>query len=317
MNNKRLSQIDAWRGFAIFCVILYHSIIVYPINLQENNMLKSLYDYISVFNMPLFFFISGVCFSYKGNYREYIIKKIKRILIPYFSVSVLNFICKLVLPGLINKQVSIGSFITDTLLYGGEYWFLYVMFIMLAIYPLINELSNKTNKYLIEIVFIVLALLNVKTNILCMVPLLRYFAFFNTGYLLKETVIKNIDRNINIAIPLAILAVSILLFVVNIKLDVRLIEMINAMIIIVATYMLINNNLFINLFERYGMYSLQIYCLNGFLLVFARTIICKLTSSALIIIPFIVLICLCISYVIIKYIIEKISIVRMLLGLQK
>lgn len=317
LNNKknRLPQIDAWRGFAIFCVVLYHSIIEFPINLQENNILKSLYDYISVFNMPLFFFISGVCFSYNGNYKVYIIKKIKRVLVPYFSISILNFVCKSILPGLVNNQVSIRSFIVDMFLYGGEYWFLYVMFIMFLVFPLVIKLENKTNKYFIEILFITISLLKLNTNIFCVVPLFRYFVFFNTGYLLKDIILSNIRKETNILIPLVILAISIIIFAINTKLDIRLFEMFDAIIIILATYMFANNNLFIKIFERYGIYSLQIYCLNGFLLVLSRTLICKLTASAFIIIPFIVLICLSLSYVIIKYIISKIGIARSLLGL--
>lgn len=315
MNNKRLSQIDAWRGFAIFCVVLYHSIIVYPINLQENNYLKSLYDYISVYNMPLFFFISGICFSYKGDYKDYIQKKIKRILIPYFTVSVLNFVCKLILPSLVNGQLNIGTFISDILLYGGEYWFLYVMFIILLIYPLIILISKKVNKYIIEIVFVVLSLIKVKTNLFCLVPLLRYFVFFNTGYILKDLVKSNIKNNYSSITFVLSIMLSVMLFVINIKFDSRLLEMINAFLIIFSTYLIINNGIFINIFEKYGKYSLQIYCLNGFLLVLARTLICKVTSLAIIIIPFIVFVCLCMSYICIKHIISKIKVACLLLGL--
>lgn len=315
MENRRLSQIDAWRGFAIFCVILYHSIIVYPINLEDISFLKSLHDYINIFNMPLFFFIAGTCFSYKGNYKEYIIKKIKRIATPYFTVRVLNYLCKFILPSVVHNQAYGTGFIRGILLFGGDYWFLYVMFEILLIYPLIASISNKYIKYIIEIFLIVLYMLDIGKDMFCLTLLFKYFVFFNTGYILKDIIIKHIDTRNNVVLFIVLFILSILLFVVNIKLNMRIIKLINTCVIIFTTYQIINNSLFIKLFERYGKYSLQIYCLNGFLLVIARTIICKITSLAIIIIPFIILVCLCLSYFVIKYVISKFKIACLLLGL--
>ena len=38
INNKKLDYIDALKGIAIFLVVLGHSIIVFPINLHENQI---------------------------------------------------------------------------------------------------------------------------------------------------------------------------------------------------------------------------------------------------------------------------------------
>ena len=63
MEKKRIPEIDYIRGFAIFLVVLGHSIIVFPINLHQTTWCMYLYDLIYSFHMPLFFAISGYCYS--------------------------------------------------------------------------------------------------------------------------------------------------------------------------------------------------------------------------------------------------------------
>ena len=63
----RIDEIDYLRGLAAFLVVLGHSIIVFPINLHDIYWRKYVYDLISTFHMPLFFVISGFCYSIRGG----------------------------------------------------------------------------------------------------------------------------------------------------------------------------------------------------------------------------------------------------------
>ena len=57
-------QIDALKGIAIFLVVLGHGIIFYPVDLHQNVVCESIFRWLSSVHMPLFFLISGFCFSF-------------------------------------------------------------------------------------------------------------------------------------------------------------------------------------------------------------------------------------------------------------
>ena len=66
-NKKHYVEIDVLKGIAIAMVILGHAVIRYPINLHEVAWTKAIYDWVETMHMPLFFMVSGFCYSYKGN----------------------------------------------------------------------------------------------------------------------------------------------------------------------------------------------------------------------------------------------------------
>ena len=96
MNKKRIASIDYLKGIAIILVLLGHSIIQYPINLHENDVCRTLYEWICTIQMPLFFFASGFCYSYNGGgVREYVcyIKKERCVFLsPIWFSHVLTYL---------------------------------------------------------------------------------------------------------------------------------------------------------------------------------------------------------------------------------
>lgn len=76
--NKRIEWIDVAKAILIFLVVLGHS----PIPQWECNAINS-------FHMAAFFTLSGFTFSYKGNLKEFLIKKVRSILVPYIEFSVI------------------------------------------------------------------------------------------------------------------------------------------------------------------------------------------------------------------------------------
>lgn len=73
---KRITWIDMAKGYGIIFVIIGH-IGLGPIS-----------DWIYTFHIPLFFFLSGYVFSNKNSFGEFFKKKIKSMIIPYFSLGV-------------------------------------------------------------------------------------------------------------------------------------------------------------------------------------------------------------------------------------
>lgn len=77
---KRIDWVDVAKGIGMICVILSH---VEEENFSNPYLKMPLYT----FHMPLFFFLSGYLFSMKSSFKEFLVKKCQRILVPYFTLG--------------------------------------------------------------------------------------------------------------------------------------------------------------------------------------------------------------------------------------
>ena len=91
--------------------------------------------------MQLFFVISGFCWSCR-DYVTYIRKKFARLVIPYIIFNMINVIPRQLLTSLVNHRTPMGESLVKILLYGGEFWFLYTLFMIFLLYPLIFRLAG-------------------------------------------------------------------------------------------------------------------------------------------------------------------------------
>lgn len=74
--NNRIKWIDTAKGLGLLCVILGHLGVPY------------LSTWIYTFHMPLFFFLSGIVFSgRKYRFGEYLKRKMKSLVLPYFTLG--------------------------------------------------------------------------------------------------------------------------------------------------------------------------------------------------------------------------------------
>ena len=80
---KRLVWIDDAKAIGIFLVILAHT-----------QIWGSVTDWISVFRMPLFFFLSGYLFSFQRNSdgKLFARKRFKQIVIPYIFINIITYL---------------------------------------------------------------------------------------------------------------------------------------------------------------------------------------------------------------------------------
>ena len=75
---NRIEWIDTAKGIGLLLVIFEHLSIPYVT------------AWIYTFHMPLFFFLSGVVFSgEKYTFQEYLKKRVKALVIPYFSLGLI------------------------------------------------------------------------------------------------------------------------------------------------------------------------------------------------------------------------------------
>ncbi len=322
MGKVYIKEIDALKGIAIFLVVLGHSIIVYPIDLHQNVICNNIYIWLSSFHMPLLFFISGFCFSYRESYKEFIKKKIFRILIPYLFFNAIDIIPRALFPSLVNRDRGIEESIKYIIFYGGEYWFLYDLFIIFLIYPLIAKYTRNTvYRQIIVILTIVLLHFTLPSiHIFNLSKVIYNMLFFSVGILIKEMFgdrIFNIKIDKKITISTMISLLILWRFLIKLNILCRYVDIICALVGIITTFLCIQSEIITTVFARFGKYSLQLYLLNGYLLVISRTIIVTVFKiySPVIIICFNMMFDFFASYFMIKYLCEKNRVIRTVMGI--
>lgn len=133
---NRITHIDIFKGIGILFMVMGHI------------GFSSIFDkWIHAFHMPMFFFISGYLSKniseLHGGGREYILKKTKTLIVPYFSFGIFHFIFWYIA---INKmQYHFGLLKnllwtnTYTLPIAGALWFLTALFFVDIFYLLIEK----------------------------------------------------------------------------------------------------------------------------------------------------------------------------------
>jgi surface polysaccharide O-acyltransferase-like enzyme len=141
----------------------------------------------------MFFLISGYLFSKTHKSTSELYKqKTLRILIPYLAMMSVIIIVKLMIPARFyeNQAASEGviSAILNTLLYGGDRWFLYTMFLMfLLVIPVRNYLKNKWIDIALIVVLTIVYFIGFMPQIFLLNKLFYYLVFFVAGYALKDS----------------------------------------------------------------------------------------------------------------------------------
>lgn len=138
MNNK--DTVGFARGVGACLVIMGH---MYGISSFCEGIIYSMH-------MPLFFILSGICFSGNEKYRfsEFVKKKFTSILMPAFFFSILMFMfgpllkCLLLQSGFLKELVVrfVGIFLQygpDD--FGGTYWFLFCIFLSQIVYYILKK----------------------------------------------------------------------------------------------------------------------------------------------------------------------------------
>lgn len=148
-NLNRITWIDIARGMCIIAIVVGHTL--------KNSWIRT---YALSFDVPMFFFLSGFCYKHSYEIKEYFKKKIKTIVIPYFSFSLFSII----IFGIAGKVVAqlnnimdcsivhnivvmiYGNSKPDVMKYNSPLWFLTCFFSVLIVSYAIEYLIRKTKR---------------------------------------------------------------------------------------------------------------------------------------------------------------------------
>lgn len=211
-NSDRNKIIDLIKGFTIFLVVLGHCIqFGSGSNYMNENLFfdNFIFKFIYSFHMPLFAVISGYLFYFSLNkyeFKDLFIRKIKQLLIPIISTSIINIIINIIL-----KRVSIGinfqSLKYIITIFYTNLWFLWAL-LFCSLTVLIFNKFFKNSIYLYLIFFIVLFITPDILNLYYFKFLYPFFIiglFFNKYNILKNNIYCNKYLIISFIIHLIIL----------------------------------------------------------------------------------------------------------------
>lgn len=271
----RIEYIDIMKGIAIILVVLGHEIDYYNELYEIPLFLQNIKTNINTVHMPVFFFCAGI-FADKAVHRSFshnVIKKTYRLMVPYFLwiffLTLANAIFAPILGTTANWQRLIESPIKPF----GQFWFLYVLFIIEIIYcGFIILIRNNVHRH---IIFLLISLVTSYFHLVHQPFELNnieyYMLFFSTG-ILFGTYCINIDivkKYFILIISLIILAIANIIPTTN-AIEDSICGLIGiACVMLVA--LLIRNIRFVgDGLSWIGKRTLEIYLLHPFINIFVR-----------------------------------------------
>lgn len=184
-DKRRWEAVDYLRGMAILMVLLYHSIIVYPLNLHEIPWCRGLHSFLWVVQMPLFFLVSGFCYSCRGGYGAYFRRKCRRILIPHVVFALVEIAPRVIPNPFVNEQMVLSTALKDFVLYGGSDWFLWTLFVISALFPLLAKLLARRVTGVFAVLLVVALFFLGKedvTDVFLLNMVSQYLLYYMLGY---------------------------------------------------------------------------------------------------------------------------------------
>lgn len=170
MNNQRFQYIDVAKGLLIILVVFHHIPIVIERLGVEDDVFSCFHNNEFVYTpffMAAFFsitgFISGSKHYHQRGVRETILRSLKGIILPGFTLGIINqLIMAIFYGGVMVDYLRIPfSAIKQLLLYGGNYWFLSAMFLSRVIDSFILNTLNIRRSLLRTSIYLLLLFLGV------------------------------------------------------------------------------------------------------------------------------------------------------------
>lgn len=165
-----------------------------------------LYQFVFTYHVPLFFFVSGFFGNSEGKYtiKEYFIKKVNTLVIPYFFLGILNigFYVLLYNPGAREFLALFKDFggVRSNMVCFGSMWFLPCLFLIEMFYTVLFKVFN--SKGVLTIVGMMLLIVHGSLQLsenffLSLDCVLAYFFYFALGSFLYPQIKRFVFRELS------------------------------------------------------------------------------------------------------------------------
>lgn len=191
---QKIAEFSFLHVFAILLVVLGHSFY------QTNSLIV---DWMYQFHVPLFFFVSGYLFNVSVNGKPlqphiFLSRKAVRLLLPYFALSTLLFVPKVLLSQFMVRPIQANwSEYVLMLIYpyrnvNGSYWFLPTLFLLFVFAVIVlfflQRLQHRTS---LAVTTLLLTLANISLpfshdTLFNVVGVIHYAFYFALGYFVSS-----------------------------------------------------------------------------------------------------------------------------------
>lgn len=319
---ERYKELDLMRGIGILLVYLGHSFNLY--GLKGNNLFLFLYRTTYSFHMPLFFFISGLLSNTNKEIKleKFYKGKIKRLLIPYLFINLIDFFPRTLFPQLVNSEF---KGIKEILFYGTKItWFVYTLFIIFMIFPVLDKYILKKDKYyLFGVILVTVNYLKIFENIeiFSINSVVNYLVYFYIGYIIKPFYKEKIENGIGsqnlvfFIIGIIFLGLSYKYYYLNYFNSVIFAILGVLFVLNISLRMKEDTNIY-KFLTFLGINSLTFYLIEGFITVVYRVILLRIipTEHSYLLVSIFLVLRILTAYIIVKFIVVKSSILSFLLG---
>ncbi len=219
---QRDTTIDIMRGILIILVILGHAIDNMthgPFKSVAPNSFSIVHDVIYSFHMPAFFILSGMFIHSwaKKPWKEAIIIKIIRFVLPYFSWTLIVTIIKNLTSTLQNNPIGWDGLVKSPIVPFEEYWFLYDLFIIEVFYYVFTRVVKvKWGGYCLLIISTILLLIQQYLPEIWVVrSLCQYLFYFSLGTMIDRKMLSKAQAHGLLVLIVFVVSEIVIIFLLN------------------------------------------------------------------------------------------------------
>ncbi|MBQ3784680.1 MAG: acyltransferase [Lachnospiraceae bacterium] len=188
--NSRIEYFDWIRGLMILWMLIYHISLNYGrITFGEAEEGATIFTFMSFF-MATFYVSSGYFFSIKNDIKNFFIKKLKKIFIPYCVFTIFGLVVYeayyLITQGHLGEIDLMAAIPTGCLRTNTPLWFFFSLFMCNIIYMVINKLFSREYivHFIIALCFVLAFVTKNKPQIFGYGNILLGITFIHLGYCL-------------------------------------------------------------------------------------------------------------------------------------
>lgn len=205
MKKERINYIDYTKGYGILLIVLAHVVGYF-------NACNFLFGYFESYSVTLFFIISGILISFKGDKYEpwnvFLKKRFRSLLIPYIWFSAFNSILKLsvlFVTGRLTESVVHSEMIELFITGNGTVWFLLTLFGAELLYRAVVGFCNEFQIVILAIACIIICFFVGVAKYPVVITLLRIlaaFSFLVSGVSAGKYILNRYDLGLYVGIAL-------------------------------------------------------------------------------------------------------------------
>ncbi|WP_248722653.1 acyltransferase family protein [Seonamhaeicola sp. ML3] len=192
---KKDKTIETLRGLAILLVVIGHvigSAAEGGMQVDDDSLLRYIYyTFIDPVQMPLFTVLAGWVYALKpskSEIKEFVIKKVFRLLIPMLVVGACYFIVQYYTPGTNRKSDLIDLWKLIIFPYT-FYWYLYSLFFVFVLIAILDNIGKMKTISSWMLIFILSLMALLTRDLFIPMESLNYFSYLGTLYLLPSFIL--------------------------------------------------------------------------------------------------------------------------------